>query len=344
MNILLTGGAGYIGSHVAVVLAQRGDRVTIFDNFSNSQINIPDCIARIIGHSIPFVNGDVRDTELVASTLSKYNVDAVVHLAGLKAVGQSVLQPIEYYANNVQGTISVIQAMHTKRVKTLVFSSSATVYGVPTYLPLDERHPLSATNPYARSKIQIEAILRDTAMSDSSWRIACLRYFNPAGAHESGLIGDQPNGVPNNLMPFIAQVALGKRKELRIYGNDYSTPDGTGKRDYIHIMDLAEGHISGLDFLANNKGWHAFNLGAGNSHSVLELVQAFEFVSGKNLPYQIVPRRSGDVAECYANPTKANRLFKWKTKRTIDEMCASAWRFAQQYASAPNCESVDDGK
>ena len=298
MSVLLTGGMGYIGSHTAVVLLQAGHQVVLYDNLSNSSDQVLEKLSQITGQRIPFVKGDVRDTELLKVTLAAHHTDAVIHFAGLKAVGESVDKPVEYYANNVQGTISLLQAMQSAHVKTLVFSSSATVYGQPQYLPLDENHPTSATNPYGRSKLHIEEMLNDVAASVPDWRIACLRYFNPVGAHESGLIGENPNGVPNNLMPYIAQVAAGQRTCLSVFGGDYSTEDGTGMRDYIHVMDLAEGHAAALSFLSETPGWHAINLGTGQGYSVLDMVRAFEKASDRHVPYNIIARRAGDVAVC----------------------------------------------
>ena len=329
MNVLLTGGMGYIGSHSAVVLSELGHQIVLYDNLSNSSDRVLEKLTQITGQSIPFVKGDVRDTELLQFTLTAHRIDVVIHFAGLKAVGESVEKPVEYYANNVQGTINLLQAMQSAQVKTLVFSSSATVYGEPNGLPLDENHPTSATNPYGRSKLHIEEMLSDIAASDHEWRIACLRYFNPVGAHESGLIGESPNGVPNNLMPYIAQVATGQRPCLSVFGGDYPTKDGTGVRDYIHVMDLAEGHAAALSFLFESSGWHAINLGTGQGYSVLEIVQAFEKVSGCQVPFQIVARREGDVAACYANPNKARACLNWCAMRSLQDMCASTWRFLQ---------------
>lgn len=327
MGLLITGAAGYIGSHTSVVLSRLGKRVVLYDNFSNSNELVLDGIARITGRFYPFIKGDVRDTDLLKNTISSHDINAVIHFAGLKAVGESVEEPVEYYANNVQGTISLLQAMRAQKVKTLVFSSSATVYGQPQYLPLDENHPTSATNPYGRTKLHIEEMLSDIALSDPEWRIACLRYFNPAGAHESGLIGENPNGVPNNLMPYIAQVAEGQRMELSVFGGDYSTPDGTGVRDYIHVMDVAEGHAAALRLLDTSTGWHAINLGTGRGYSVLEMIAAFKRASGREIPYRVTYRRAGDVAECYADVKMADVLLNWRAKRTLDEMCESAWKF-----------------
>ena len=330
MNVLLTGGAGYIASHAAVVLMQTGHQVTLYDNLSNSSESVLDRLEKITKTNIPFVKGDVRDTPLISYALSKHNIDAVIHFAGLKAVGESVEKPVDYFSNNVQGTISLLQAMQTQNVKTLVFSSSATVYGQPQYLPMDENHPTHAINPYGRSKLHIEEMLNDLAASDASWKIACLRYFNPVGAHESGLIGENPSGVPNNLMPYIAQVAAGQREALNVFGHDYPTPDGTGVRDYIHVMDLAEGHAAALYYLSQTVGWHAINLGTGKGYSVLEMVHTFEKASGREVPYKVVARRAGDAAQCFANPQKAADLLGWSAKRSLDDMCESTWRFQRQ--------------
>lgn len=336
MNILLTGGTGYIGSHTAVVLSQLVHKVVLFDNLSNSSETVLERLAQITNQRFPFVRGDVRDTDLLKNTLANHSIDAVIHFAGLKAVGESVAKPVDYYANNVQGTISLLQAMQAQHIKTLVFSSSATVYGQPQYLPLDESHPTSATNPYGRSKLHIEEILNDLATSDPEWCIACLRYFNPVGAHDSGLIGESPSGIPNNLMPYIAQVAAGLRAKLNIFGNEYPTSDGTGVRDYIHVMDLAEGHAAALNFLSQTTGWHAINLGTGIGYSVLEMVQAFEKTSGRQVLYQIVARRAGDVAACYADPKKARVKLNWGAKRSLSDMCASTWRFQQSVEKREN--------
>jgi len=334
MNILLTGGTGYIGSHTATVLAQQGHRVVLLDNLSNSSEAVVCQLARILGAAPAFVQGDVRDAALLERVLRDHAIQAVIHFAGLKAVGESVEKPLEYFSNNVQGTVCLLQAMRAAGVRTLVFSSSATVYGEPQYLPLDENHPTGATNPYGRSKLHIEEILGDLAASDPAWRIACLRYFNPVGAHESGLIGETPRGVPNNLMPYVAQVATGMRAELNVFGNDYPTTDGTGVRDYIHVMDLAEGHAAALGFLAAHTGWHAINLGTGQGYSVLEVVRAFEQASGHTVPYRIQPRRPGDVATCFADPAKARQHLGWAATRTLADMCASAWKY-QQGAGQP---------
>lgn len=326
-RVLLTGGLGYIGSHTAVVLADAGFEVVLYDNLSNSRRSVLDRLESITGIRFLFVEGDVRDTELLEDTLRSNLIEAVIHFAGLKAVGESVEQPLAYYDNNVVGTVSLARAMQNVGVHTLVFSSSATVYGDPQYLPIDEEHPALATSPYGRTKLYIEEMLEDLAKSDPKWRIACLRYFNPVGAHESGLIGEDPNGIPNNLMPYIVRVAAGSLPVLNVYGDDYDTPDGTGVRDYIHVMDSADGHLAVLQFLEGEIGWHVVNLGAGVGFSVLDMVRAFEAASGARVPYQVVGRRSGDVAECYANPVKAETQLRWRATRRVEDMCASAWAF-----------------
>lgn len=327
MNILLTGGTGYIGSHTATVLAQAGHQVVLFDNLSNSSITVLDRLERITGQRLPFVQGDIRNTALLETTLRQHGIQAVIHFAGLKAVGESAEKPIDYYANNVQGSISLLQAMQAAQVYTLVFSSSATVYGQPQYLPYDENHPTAAINPYGRTKLHIEEILRDTAASHPAWHIALLRYFNPVGAHPSGLIGELPNGTPNNLMPFIAQVATGQRSHLNIFGNDYDTPDGTGVRDYIHVMDLADAHVRALEHARTRTGALALNVGTGRGYSVLELVRAFEQASGRKVPHEVVARRPGDVAELWADPARAEQVLGWSASRGIEEMCADTWRW-----------------
>ena len=329
MNILLTGGTGYIGSHTAIVLSALGHQVLLYDNLSNSSDSVVETIIRITGQEIRFVKGDIRDTELVKDTLISHDIDTVIHFAALKAIGESVKTPIEYYATNVQGAISLLKAMRSAQVNRLVFSSSATVYGEPQYLPLDEDHPTRPTNPYGRSKLHIEEMLADVAASDFSWHIVGLRYFNPIGAHESGLIGENPNDVPNNLMPYIANVAAGGQAELSVFGGDYLTPDGTGVRDYVHVMDVAEGHSAALAFLSQAPGWHAINLGTGVGHSVLEVIQAFKKASGCQVPYKVVARRPGDVAASYANVNKASKLLNWCAIRDLHDMCSSAWRFQQ---------------
>lgn len=326
MNILLTGGAGYIGSHTAVVLSQAGHEVVLLDNFCNSRKSVLERLQKIVGEVLHCVEGDVRDTALVAKALQDYKIDAAIHFAELKAVGESVEKPIEYYANNVQGTISLLEAMKSMNIKALVFSSSAAVYGDPRYLPIDEDHPTSATNAYGRSKLHIEEMLQDVANSNAGWKIICLRYFNPAGAHESGLIGEDPNGLPNNLMPYITQVAAGKLPHLDIYGDDYPTPDGTEVRDYIHVVDLAEGHLAALSHLDRNTEFDIFNLGMGKGYSVLEVVSAFEDACQVTIKYNITKRRIGDIASCYGRVDKAERLLGRKAFKTINEMYITAWQ------------------
>lgn len=329
MNILLTGGTGYIGSHTAVVLVEAGHKVVLFDNLSNSRRDVVDRLEKITNQSIPFVEGDVRDTSLLSKAIKDYQVDAVIHFAGLKAVGESVEKPIEYFDNNVGGTISLLEAMQENQVKKLVFSSSATVYGVPKYLPYDEDHPTSAINPYGRSKLHVEEMLSDLAESDQEWSVAVLRYFNPVGAHDSGIIGELPTGTPNNLMPYLVQVASKRLEVLSVFGADYPTKDGTGERDYIHVVDLAEGHLAASEFVLQEKGLHAINLGTGNSTSVLELVRSFERATNLNIPLKIVSRRPGDLAAYYAKAEKAKLLLGWEAKRTIEDMCLSAWRWEE---------------
>ena len=330
--ILVTGGAGYIGSHTVVQLLEAGRQVLILDNFSNSKPMVLQRIARIAGRQAEFVEGDVRDERLLNYLFREYPLSSVIHFAGLKAVGESVAQPLRYYENNVAGSIALLAAMQRANVKTLVFSSSATVYGDPHSVPIREDFPLSATNPYGRSKLMIEDILRDAAAAESQWRIALLRYFNPVGAHESGLIGEDPQGIPNNLMPYISQVAVGLRPFLQVFGNDYPTPDGTGVRDYIHVVDLARGHLAALDALGKP---HAdpvltLNLGTGRGYSVLEMVAAFARASGREVPYRVVGRRPGDVAACYADPTRAHELLGWQAEKSLDDMCHDAWRWQSQ--------------
>lgn len=334
MSVLLTGGTGYVASHTATSLLQTCRSVVLFDNLCNSQRDVADRVGRVAGQSVTFVEGDVRDTGLLRRTLQSCGCTAVLHFAGLKAVGESVSNPLDYFDNNVAGTISLVRAMDSAGVRTLVFSSSATVYGAPNYLPLDEAHPTSAVNPYGRSKLHVEEILRDVCAALSDWRVACLRYFNPVGAHSSGLLGESPRGIPNNLMPYIAKVASGELPALQVFGGDYPTPDGTGVRDYIHVMDLAEGHLAALKFLEGTVGWHAVNLGTGQGYSVLEMLAAFERACGKSLAHRIVGRRAGDVASCYANPAKAWDLLGWRASRGLEEMCQSTWKWQQQSALA----------
>ena len=325
--ILVTGGAGYIGSHTCVELLNAGHKVTVFDNFCNSQREALARVERITGKSVPVIEGDIRDGTALRAALAQCQPEAVIHFAGLKAVGESVEQPLSYYDNNVNGTLVLLQAMTQAGVKSLVFSSSATVYGDPQRLPLTEDHPLSATNPYGRTKLVIEDMLRDLHRSDPSWRIGILRYFNPVGAHASGLIGEDPQGTPNNLLPFVAQVAVGRRAFLNVWGNDYETPDGTGVRDYIHVVDLALGHLKALDRLQKQPECQAINLGTGVGYSVLDMVKAFEQASGQPVPYQVGPRRAGDIAACYADPSSALELLGWRAERDLSAMCQDAWRW-----------------
>lgn len=333
MNILLTGGLGYIGSHVAVVLTEAGHQVTILDNLSNCKVDILDRLAKILGNAPKFFKGDVRDRPLVEAILKDENIDAVMHFAGFKAVGESVLEPLMYYDNNVAGAVSLLQAMKKCAVKSFIFSSSATVYGAPKYLPIDENHPTNPESPYGRTKLQIEEILRDLAKSDKNWKIIALRYFNPVGAHVSGLIGEAPSGIPNNLMPYMSQVASGYLKELKIFGNNYETPDGTGIRDFIHVMDLAEGHVSSLQYLYQSAPeFSVVNLGTGAGCSVMELLNLFQLASSKKIPYEVVARRDGDIPSCFANADRARLLLGWSAKRTLQEMCEDSWRW-QQYNS-----------
>ena len=327
MTILLTGGTGYIASHTAITLIQAGHQIVLFDNLSNSSKDVVGRIEQISGKQPLFVEGDIRDTRLLQQTLQDQRCTSVIHFAGLKAVGESVAKPVLYFANNVQGTVSLLQAMDAAGTRRLVFSSSATVYGEPQYLPFDEKHPTGATNPYGRTKLHIEEMLKDVCTSDPSWRVACLRYFNPVGAHPSGLIGEDPRGIPNNLMPFVAKVAMGELPAISVFGTDYPTPDGTGVRDYIHVMDLAEGHLAGLRYLGNADGWHAINLGTGHGYSVLDLIAAFERACGKQLPRKLVARREGDIASSYANAAKAAAELGWRATRSLDEMCQSTWKW-----------------
>ena len=325
--ILVTGGAGYIGSHTCVELLNAGHDVTVMDNFCNSQLEALERVQRITGKRPALVEGDIRDGKTLVQTLQRSRASAVIHFAGLKAVGESVEKPLAYYDNNVVGTMRLLQAMDECKVKTLVFSSSATVYGDPQQLPLSEQHPLSATNPYGQTKLVIENMLRDLYRSDPSWRLSILRYFNPVGAHSSGLIGEDPSGTPNNLMPFVAQVAVGRRDFLNVWGTDYATPDGTGVRDYIHVVDLALGHLKALERLQQHKECLAINLGTGVGYSVLDMVHAFEQASGKPIPYRIGPRRAGDIASCYADPSLALAMLGWRAERGLQDMCADAWHW-----------------
>lgn len=324
--ILVTGGAGYIGSHTCVELLNAGHVVVVFDNFSNSRPEALHRVQTITGKTLQLVKGDIRDQGALEETIRRFGCSSVIHFAGLKAVGESVEKPLEYYDNNVIGTHRLLQAMGNCGLKTLVFSSSATVYGEPQFLPLTEDHPLSATNPYGRTKLVIEDMLRDLYRSDPSWKIGILRYFNPVGAHESGLIGEDPQGIPNNLMPFVAQVAVGRRECLKIWGNDYPTPDGTGVRDYIHVVDLALGHLKALNRLQDSQCFEV-NLGTGTGYSVLDVIKAFEKACGRPVLYELAPRRAGDVASCYAHPALATELINWRAERSLDAMCVDVWRW-----------------
>ncbi len=325
--IFVTGGAGYIGSHTCVELLNAGYPVTVFDNLSNSQPEALKRVERITGKQLHFIEGDIRDAAALDAALKTSQATAVIHFAGLKAVGESVEQPLHYYDNNVSGTVKLLQAMQANAVKTLVFSSSATVYGDPQALPLTEDHPLSATNPYGQTKLVIENMLRDLYRSDPLWHIGILRYFNPVGAHASGLIGEDPQGTPNNLLPYVAQVAIGRRDFLNVWGKDYATPDGTGVRDYIHVVDLALGHLAALERLKPAPQCFEVNLGTGVGYSVLDMVRAFEVASAKPVAYQFMPRRAGDVAACYADPAYAKTLLGWQAQRDLQTMCADAWRW-----------------
>ncbi|MBT1064879.1 UDP-glucose 4-epimerase GalE [Bowmanella sp. Y26] len=330
-RILVTGGAGYIGSHTVLQLLEAGHLVTVLDNLCNASAESLKRVEQLTGKSLDFVQGDIRDSALLNSLFSGSKIDAVIHFAGLKAVGESVEQPLRYYQNNVYGTLVLCEAMQTHGVKNLVFSSSATVYGDPVSLPLVESMPTgSPTNPYGQSKLMVELILKDLFNADPSWNIALLRYFNPVGAHPSGRIGEDPNGIPNNLMPFVAQVATGRREVLNVFGDDYPTPDGTGVRDYIHVEDLAAGHLKALDKLQQHAGLKVYNLGTGQGYSVLDMVKAFEQASGKPVPYLIAPRRAGDVASCYADASLAEQELDWKATKGIEEMCQDTWRWQSQ--------------
>lgn len=333
MHILVTGGAGYIGSHTCLELLNAGYEVVVVDNLANSKVEALRRVQALTGKSLTFHQVDLLDVAALHDVFAAYPIEAVIHFAGLKAVGESVAQPLRYYHNNVTGTLNLCQAMTDHNVWKLVFSSSATVYGDPHAVPITEDFPLSATNPYGRSKLIIEEMLRDLPIADPRWRIALLRYFNPVGAHPSGQIGEDPSGIPNNLLPYVSQVAVGRLAKLSVFGNSYPTPDGTGVRDYIHVVDLALGHLKALAKLETSSGAVAYNLGTGQGYSVLEMVAAFEQASGKTIPYQITQPRPGDVAACYADPTKAREALGWKAQRGLAEMCADAWRWQSQNPS-----------
>lgn len=329
-TVLVTGGAGYIGSHTALALLQAGHDVLVLDNLCNGSPEALRRVARIAGRAPRFIEGDVRDAALLARVFAEHPVTAVMHFAGLKAVGESVREPLRYYDNNVAGSLALCQAMQSAGVHRFVFSSSATVYGEHAPIPYSEATPVGRpTNPYGRSKLMVEDLLADLAQSDPRWRIAVLRYFNPVGAHESGLIGEDPSGIPNNLLPYITQVAVGKLRELAVFGGDYPTPDGTGVRDYIHVVDLADGHLKALHALGQRTGWNVWNLGTGQGYSVLQMVRAFEGASGRRLPYRIAPRRAGDISQYWSDPAKAQRELGWHARRGLPEMMRDAWRWQQ---------------
>ena len=327
MKILVTGGTGFIGSHTSVLLLQSGHDVVIADNLVNSKPTVIDSIEKITNRRPKFYECDLTDEAICEQIFSENDFDSVIHFAGLKAVGESVSIPLEYYKNNLLSTLNVLMSMRRHGCKSFIFSSSATVYGNPHALPITEDFPLSYTNPYGGTKYTIENILRDLAVADSSLSLTILRYFNPIGAHESGLIGEDPNGIPNNLLPYVARVANGVLPKLRVFGSDYPTPDGTGVRDYIHVMDLADGHAKAVPYVMNHTGWIAVNLGCGRGYSVLEIVKAFEKASGRKVPYEVVARREGDIAANWADPARARELFGWVATRNIDDMCRDAWNF-----------------
>ncbi len=329
--ILVTGGAGYIGSHTCVELLDRGYEIAVLDNFVNSKPEVLDRIRTLTGKDFPFYEADLLDADAVEKVFTEQNIDAVIHFAGLKAVGESVAQPLRYYHNNITGTLNLCQAMQRHNVKRIIFSSSATVYGDPASVPIREDFPLSTTNPYGSTKLMIERILQDLHRSDSEWNIVLLRYFNPVGAHASGLLGEDPNGIPNNLTPYIAKVASGQLPLVHVFGNDYPTADGTGVRDYIHVVDLALGHIAALQ--KDQPGVYIYNLGTGIGYSVLDVIHAYEKACGHELPYVIDPRRPGDIAECYADPAKAYNELGWKAEKNLAEMCADSWNFIQKTAA-----------
>ena len=334
MKVLVTGGAGYIGTHTLVELVNAGYDFVVLDNLSNAKYEAIKRVEQIIGREVEFVKGDIRDKKILKELFASHDIGSVIHFAGLKAVGESVEKPLEYYENNVCGTLNLLEVMKEYGCQQIVFSSSATVYGEPESMPVSEDMPTGQgiTNPYGRSKYFIEEILKDLFISDNSWKIAILRYFNPVGAHESGLIGEDPQGIPNNLMPFIAQVAVGKMPELKVFGGDYPTKDGTGVRDYIHVVDLAQAHVKALEYLEKNEFSEPLilNLGTGQGYSVLDMVKAFEKASGVTIPYQITDRRPGDVAQIYADPSKAKRLLNWESKLGIHEMCGSIWNWQKK--------------
>ena len=328
MKILLTGGAGFIGSHTIVELDNAGYEVVVVDNFVNSKKESLERVAQIIGKQVPYYKADIRDREALETVFSEHQFDAVIHFAGLKAVGESVAKPLEYYENNMSGTFVLLDVMRTHGCKNIIFSSSATVYGDPAIIPITEECPKGqCTNPYGQTKSMLEEVLKDVQRADTEWNVVLLRYFNPIGAHASGLIGENPNGIPNNLMPYITQTAIGIRKELGVFGNDYDTPDGTGVRDYIHVVDLALGHVAALKAIELKCGLAVYNLGTGHGYSVLDVVKAFEKANGLHVPYKIMPRRPGDIATCYCDPSKAKQELGWEAKYGIEDMCRDSWRF-----------------
>lgn len=332
-TILVTGGAGYIGSHTVAALRAAGWQAVVLDNFCNSKPAVMDVLAQLTGSPVPLVQADVADAAALDALFVRYNITAVIHFAALKAVGESVAEPVRYYRNNLGGLLSLCEAMDRHNVRKLVFSSSATVYGNPPEMPIPETSPLSCTNPYGQTKLMSEQILADLALADPRWHIATLRYFNPIGAHASGLIGEDPNGVPSNLLPYVAQVATGERDAVRVFGTDYPTPDGTGVRDYIHVEDLAEGHLAALDYLMRENRGLTVNLGTGRGYSVLEVIRAFEAASGKSVPHEAHPRRAGDIAACWADPTLARTLLGWQARHDLPRMCVDAWRYASGIAA-----------
>ncbi len=329
-KVLVTGGAGYIGSHTALELLGSGLEVVIADNYANSSPEAVRRLSALAGREVTVEEVDLCDDAALEAVFKRHEFDAVIHFAGLKAVGESVEKPLEYYHTNLLSTLNLCQSMQRHNVNQLVFSSSATVYGDPDHVPITEDAPIRATNPYGQTKVMIEQILRDMAAANKNFRVICLRYFNPVGAHESGRIGEDPNGIPNNLLPFVAQVAVGKLDSVRVFGNDYDTPDGTGVRDYIHVSDLAKGHVAALNHMPAPGTWRAYNLGTGRGISVLEAIRAFEQASGKAIPYEIVGRRPGDIAACYADPSRAQTDLEWKAVRSFEQACADAWRWQSQ--------------
>ena len=333
MKILVTGGAGYIGSHTVVLLIEAGHEVVIFDNFINSSKESINRVEKLVNQKIKLIEGDIRSKDDLQRVFDAHKIDATIHFAGLKAVGESVEQPLRYYDNNVNGTVTLCEVMAKNGCKNIIFSSSATVYGDPETTPILENFPTSATNPYGRSKLMVEEILRDLYVADNEWSVVLLRYFNPVGAHASGTIGEDPNGIPNNLMPFIAQVAVGKREYLSVFGDDYDTVDGTGVRDYIHVVDLADAHVKAVEKIEQFSEVMTINLGTGEGYSVLEMLKAFEKASGREVAYKIAPRRAGDIATCFADPSYAKEVLAWEAKRGVEEMCEDGWRWQEQNPS-----------